>query len=267
MTASKPRGSPCTPAHTTARASLDGGVHNLLLAAALTAALALGKALLALSDALLAQALVLLRQALRLLTLGDLGSHEAALVVKRTGSDEALDLGALLLLAALALKLAGHDVLANIVLLGQVVHLADVVGALGAEAAWALALRVREAGDIDVTLLDNDQVQHRQVGADDATTHALALALTGPARAVVRRTLGQEKTHTVVDEDTLHHWEALLVIATGDAEDVAVELLAEEVTVNLLRHALVVQNRAAHIQYVYHKDVADKKSPASTHAV
>ena len=39
--------------------------------------------------------------------------------------------------------------------------------------------------------------------------------------------------------DTLLHWEALLVISTGDSEDVALELIADGVAWDLLAHSAV----------------------------
>ena len=69
----------------------------------------------------------------------------------------------------------------------------------------------------------------REVRADDAATDALALALTLAARAVRLHALGEEEADALVAEDTLHHREALLVVAAGDLEDVALELVAERV--------------------------------------
>ena len=45
----------------------------------------------------------------------------------------------------------------------------------------------------------------------------------------------------MVEEDALLHGEALLVVASGDAEDVALELVAHEPAVELGAHASVNQ--------------------------
>lgn len=50
----------------------------------------------------------------------------------------------------------------------------------------------------------------------------------------------------MVDGHTLLHGEALLVMTTSDAEDVALELLTKEVTRNLVRDALVVEGTTTH---------------------
>jgi len=51
-----------------------------------------------------------------------------------------------------------------------------------------------------------------------------------------------KKTHTVVAHDTLLHGETLLVVTTRDAENIAGELLAESLTIDLLGHTAVVES-------------------------
>jgi len=119
-------------------------------------------------------------------------------------------------------------------------ELADVASTLGSE-----ALRnggVSEAGNVLLTLLDDGDGEDRHVGANDASTDGLALALTGAAGAVARVTLGQQEADTVGEEDTLLHGETLLVVTSGDAENVALELVAEGVARDLSRDALVVED-------------------------
>lgn len=60
--------------------------------------------------------------------------------------------------------------------LGQVEQLADLAGPLGT--AHAGLLLVGQAGQLLLTLLDNDQVQDSQIGGDDAAADGLAAALT-----------------------------------------------------------------------------------------
>ena len=103
-------------------------------------------------------------------------------------------------------------------------ELADLVGALGSEAAGDGL--VGEAGDGVVAHLGDDEVEDGNVLADDAAADGLALTLAGTAGAVALVSLGAQKADTGVGEDTLAHGEALLVVTAGDAEDVAGELLA-----------------------------------------
>lgn len=42
-------------------------------------------------------------------------------------------------------------------------------------------------------------------------------------------------------ESHLLHWETLLVVTTGDAEHVALEVITEDVALNLVGHTLVVE--------------------------
>jgi len=110
---------------------------------------------------------------------------------------------------------------------------------LGAQPAGHL--RVREALDLGVTLLGDDEVKDGEVGADNAATDRFALALAALALAVAREALGEEEPHAGVGEHTLLHREALLIVAARDAEKVAGKLLAKGGAVNLLRDAHVVE--------------------------
>lgn len=141
-----------------------------------------------------------------------------------------------------ALDLSPHDVLADIVLLGEVEELADLSRTLGTKALGEDI--VRKARDVVLTLLDNHEGKNSDVGADDATTDGLALALARTADTVARVAVREEETDTVGQEDTLLHGETLLVVATSDAEDVALPLIAEGVTRNLLCDTLVVEDTA-----------------------
>lgn len=95
---------------------------------------------------------------------------------------------------------------------------------------------VGQAGDIVVTLLDNGEGKDGKVHADDAATDRLSLALTSAAGAVAGVAVGEEKTDTAGVQDTLLHGETLLVVSSGDAEDVALELVTDRVTRNLGAH-------------------------------
>src|SRR5690348_10967416 len=119
-------------------------------------------------------------------------------------------------------------------------ELADVVGTLGSEALGDGG--VGKTGKVLLTLLDDGDGEDRHVGGDDASADGLALALTGAAGAVARVTLGQQEADTGGEEDSLLHGETLLVVTSGDAEDVTLELVTERVDGNLSGDALVVKD-------------------------
>lgn len=203
-----------------------------------------GNLLLLLGDTLGKDLLVLLLLDLLGLRLADLERAQVTLALETLGGHKTLDLGSLgVWLGTLLLgdDLTANDKLANVVLLGQVEELSNVVGTLGTETLGDGRLGVGETGDLLLTLLDNNEVKSLDIGADDAATNRLALALTGAARAVARVTLGEQKADTVGEKDTLLHGETLLVVTTADAEDVALPLLAERVDLDVLRHALLVE--------------------------
>ena len=126
-----------------------------------------------------------------------------------------------------------------IVLLAQVEELADLGGPLGSQAPGDGL--VGESGDLALSLLDDDHGEHGEPGVDDAAADGLALPLSLPALPVAGVVLVQEKADTALGEDTLLHWESLLVVAAGDPEDVALPLVSESGGVNLGAHALLVE--------------------------
>lgn len=118
------------------------------------------------------------------------------LALQHNRSDQTLDLGCLgaWLLAILLRERTLHDVLADIVFLGQVVQLADVAGTLGSQATENSG--VGQSGNILLALLDNDQSKSGQVLVNDATANRLTLALTGTTWAIARVALLQQQTDT-----------------------------------------------------------------------
>ncbi len=120
-------------------------------------------------------------------TVGTLDRDTVTLALKRERCDEALNLGCLCvcLLGLLALasgNLTPDDVLANVVALLKREELADLRSALGAKAARDVG--ISEAWNFGSTLLDDDQVKDGNLGANNATTNRLALALTSAAGPV-----------------------------------------------------------------------------------
>ena len=79
---------------------------------------------------------------------------------------------------------------------------------------------------------------------EPARTNPLFSNLSRSKATKATRTLVEEELDTAVGEDTLHHGETLLVVAAGDAEDVAGELFTEVVALDLLGHAHVVKGGA-----------------------
>ena len=198
---------------------------------------ALGKELLVLS--------LSLGSALKTLSLGQL---LLAFATKSDGGNQTLDLGSLgvgLLVGVGRLNGATDNVLADIVFLAQVKEFTDVVSTLGTQTLGDGG--VGQTGNILLALLNDDQVHDSQVGLDDTTANGLALALTGAARAVARVALAQQQADTVGQKDTLLHGETLLVVTTGNAENVTLEFVTERIADDFLGHAFVVERTTSNI--------------------
>lgn len=95
---------------------------------------------------------------------------------------------------------------------------------------------VGKTGNVVLALLDNGQSKDGEVHANDASTDGLSLALTRAARAVAGVAIGEEKSDTSRVHNTLLHGETLLVVASSDLEDVALPLVANAVTGDLVAH-------------------------------
>lgn len=159
--------------------------------------------------------------------LSDLRVADVTLSLDSEGSDQSLDLGSLLGLSSLS----SDNELSDVVVLGQVEEFSDLVGSLGSESA-RLDL-VGETGDVLSSLLNNNKVENRKIGTNDATTDGLSLAGTLSSGSEALHVLVEEKSDTSVGKNTLHHGETLLVVTTSNADDIAGPLLTEGVSWDL----------------------------------
>lgn len=174
---------------------------------------------------------------------GNLVGNARTLALQNNRRDQTLDLGALdgrLLAFLLGWNDATNNVLTDIVVLGQVEQLADLAGTLRSQTTGNRG--IGQTGQRLVASLDNHQRQHRQVSANNATTDRLAAAVTRAALAEASVSLGQQEAGSVVQQDTLLHRETLLVVTSGDADDVSLELVTKSIDGDLLGHALVVED-------------------------
>lgn len=156
-----------------------------------------------------------------------LGSKISTLVAESSVSDKTLDLRSLISLVTVVFELAADNELGHIVLLGETEELADVASSLGSKTAGNSRSLVGKTGDLLLTLLHNHQVQHADISTNNAATDRLTLTFTLIIKillfyyittsSVARHTVGEEKAHTVVAENTLLHGETLLIVSSSNA--------------------------------------------------
>ena len=164
---------------------------------------------------------------------------------KSDGGDKTLDLGGN---SAVALTLltgdgTADDELTDVVLLGQVEELADAGSTLGTE-----TLRdslVSDVGNLLLSLLNDDNVDDGHLRGDDASTNRLSTTITLAAVGVVSVGSVQKEADSVGGQHSLLHGETLLVESSSDAENVSLVLVAQEIAVNVLTDALVVEGAVA----------------------
>jgi hypothetical protein len=135
-------------------------------------------------------------------------------------------------------RLVGEKDIRNtyIVFLGETKELADLGSALWTETLWVDD--ICDAWEFCLSLLDDAECENGKIHGDDATTDGFTLSLSGSARSVAGVSLGKEKADTGWVHDTLLHWETLLVVATGDSEDISLELVSDGVSRNLSAHSV-----------------------------
>merc|ERR1719209_1579818 len=148
-----------------------------------------------------------------------LESEPVPLPLEHHGGDKALHLWCckLLLLSVLEGKGPLNDILANVILLGQVEKLPDLTGTLGSQPARDGV--VSQSGDLSLSLLDDGHGKDREVAVNDAPADRLPLTLSILTGTVASGSLLQQQPHPAVGQDTLLHGEALLVVASGDTEN------------------------------------------------
>ena len=130
-------------------------------------------------------------------------------------------------------------VIADIVVLLKVKQLADLGGTLRSQTTGNGG--VGKSGNFVISLLLNDNRNDGQVSIDNAATDRLAFTLTSTALTIARVSLGQEKTDTSLGENTLFHGETLLVVSTGDTENVTSPFVTKGGSIDLLAHTLLVE--------------------------
>lgn len=166
----------------------------------------------------------------------------------KTHSNRYLRLGVRLsVLLLCALNLPTNNVFPDIVFLRQVEEPPDLGCSLGTETLGEDV--VGQSRNIVLALLDNDDGEDSNIGADNAATDGFALALTSAAGAVARVTVGQKETDTVGKEDTLLHGETLLVVTAGNTENVTFPFVTEGVGGDFLSDPLLVEDTAANQEF------------------
>ncbi len=171
----------------------------------------------------------------------ELGLEALALTTLEGGGDETLDLGDLgdggL---SGALDLTGNDVLADVVLLGKVEELSDLRGTSGGEGTGDEDVGDSLDGGLSTGL--DDDVDDRDVRADDATTDGLSLAASVALRSVETLVLAEEEEFTLGKEDSLLHGETVLIVTSLDLEGVVGVLVTEDLSRNLVGDVLVIED-------------------------
>jgi len=160
------------------------------------------------------------------------------------GCDEPLNFGCLGIGFGIFLLTALHfspdNILPNIILLPQVEELPNLGSPLRSQSLRQYI--IRQTSNFTFTLLHDNQTQHGDIRADDATPDGFALALTRTAGTVAGMAVGEEESDSVGEEDTLFHGESLFVITACDADNVTFPFVTNGVDRDLLGDFLLVKD-------------------------
>jgi len=170
---------------------------------------------------------------------GDLARLVKSLASVSLLSDESLNLGRLVVGLLTRLHFSPDNILGDIVLLTEGESLSNLTNSLGSESSRSLS--ISESGNIVVTLLEDLEGNDAEIGSADAASDGLSLSLTISSGSVRLGSRAKEDSGTAVNHDTLFHGESLLVVASGDSEGVALELLTNDGAVNIRAHSSVVE--------------------------
>jgi len=124
-----------------------------------------------------------------------------------------------------------------IIVLTQTEELSNLGSTLGPKSLGVG--NVGQSSNFTVTLLDNDEGKDSEIAGNNTSANGLALPLSSPAGAVARVSLREEELDTSRMHDSLFHREALLVVTTGDPENISSKFVPNTITGDLLSHTLI----------------------------
>jgi len=157
-------------------------------------------------------------------------------------SDESLDLGGLISDGlAFLFDLSSDNESSDIIILGKSEEFSDSGGSLGSESLGELG--VSETSNGLFTDLDNSEGNDGKISTYDASSNGLSLSFTGSSGSVALVASLHEDSDSSLDEDTLLHGETVLIVTSGNFEDVTLEFITEGIAFDFLSHSSSVEKR------------------------
>jgi hypothetical protein len=95
-----------------------------------------------------------------------------------------------------------------------------------------------------LALLDDGDWQALDFRADNASSDGLSLSFSSSFGSVALSARSEEKFESGAGEDTLFHGKTVLIIATGNFEDISLEFVTKWISFNLLPHSFFKENSA-----------------------
>jgi len=156
--------------------------------------------------------------------------------------DQSLDLGGLIVDLAVLFNLSGvkENESSWIVGLLEIEQFTNSGGSLGTSSSWFLI--IGQTFDFSFTLLDNCKSQNGEIVSDDAASDGLSLSFTGSSWSEAAVSLFHEDSGSASDEDTLFHGESVLIVSSGNFEQVALEFVTKFISSDFLTHSFTEES-------------------------
>lgn len=155
-------------------------------------------------------------------------------------SDHTLDFGSLVEGLVSLLNFTVDNVSLDIIeFLVKVEVLDDSVSSLLSKSVGEF--NIGESSNFLISLGNNSEHDNGKVGSGDATSHGFSLTFTSSSGSESCSALSEKDSGSTVDQDTLFHWETLLVISSGDSEDVTFEVFSHEFSIDFLAHTAIIE--------------------------
>ena len=118
---------------------------------------------------------------------------------------------------------------------------------------------VGKSGNFCFSLLDDDDGEDRELSINNATTNGFSFPFSCLSWSVAGVTFAEEKTNTSLGQNTLFHGETLLVVSSGDTENIPIPFFTQSCGIYFSAHALFIErtnlNLEQHLCYYISNDV------------
>jgi len=152
--------------------------------------------------------------------------------------DESLDFGGLPVGLSVLFNLSAVEENESswIIFLLKIEQFSNSGGSLGSESSWFLV--IGQTCNWLFASLDDGEGKNREIRTDNASSDGLSLSFTSSSGSIAAVSLTHENSGSSLDKNTLLHGETVLVVSTGDLEDISLVFIAKVISWHFGSHSL-----------------------------